>query len=227
MLATARRRIREKTDPRRLPEGKVLELLYHMKWEMEDRNKTTDFGKWCVWWTKCGKYRVVRNINELDPDESSFVACMGKTEVISRHKNLMRAFEACRLKHIETFQLQDDDVANNSLAMVREAEELGLDILHSSKESEPIPSQTSLNDEGDTRGKKRYSIFGLPVTAILRWMGKEDWTPEQAKQALAKEGIVVAKTTLQSQLHGGKVGRRGPPAKLTKEQRKTLESYVG
>lgn len=69
---------------------------------------------------------------------------------------------------------------------------------------------------------KRQKIFGHPVTSVLRWMGKEDWTKDDAKKALRKLGINTADSTIDIQLRAGKRGERGDPAILTGKQENEL-----
>ena len=70
----------------------------------------------------------------------------------------------------------------------------------------------------------RYSLYGHPATAVLRWMGKEGLTVEQAERLLQSHGLGVSGTTVRIQIRAGKTGDRGDPAALTHEQRKDLLS---
>lgn len=65
-------------------------------------------------------------------------------------------------------------------------------------------------------------VFGHTLTAVIRWMGKQAWTYEQASTALTKLNISVADATIRCQLTAGKKGTRGEPATLTEKQIKTL-----
>ena len=66
-------------------------------------------------------------------------------------------------------------------------------------------------------------VFGHKVTAVIRWMGKEGWEFEGAKQALAHFGVEPADATIQAALGHGRRGQRGEPAALAAEQIKSLE----
>ena len=79
--------------------------------------------------------------------------------------------------------------------------------------------------EGD-EGGKRYSIFGFNVTSVVRWMGKDAWTFQQARRAMRKLNLPVADATLQAQLRAGHIGTRGDPAKLTAEQVECLYALI-
>ena len=72
---------------------------------------------------------------------------------------------------------------------------------------------------------KRAKIFGHSVTAVLRWMGKNDWSFDDA--ALAVEelgGKMIADVTVKIQLKAGKVGQRGAPANITPSQARQLRA---
>ena len=70
---------------------------------------------------------------------------------------------------------------------------------------------------------KRASIFGHSVTAVLRWMGKEGWSFDDA--AVAVETLAEKRfsdTTIRIQLRAGKAGERGAPAPIDSKQRAKL-----
>lgn len=70
----------------------------------------------------------------------------------------------------------------------------------------------------------RAEIFGYSVTAVLRWMGLNNWTFEDAGVACATLGAGgISDTTIRIQLAAGKKGERGEPAPLTKAQAKQLK----
>lgn len=66
------------------------------------------------------------------------------------------------------------------------------------------------------------TLFGFPITAVIRWMGKDDWTFAPTRQVLATLGVVVADSTIHAQLRAGKLGQRGEPATLTEAQANQL-----
>jgi hypothetical protein len=69
----------------------------------------------------------------------------------------------------------------------------------------------------------RYDLHGHPVTAILRWMGKDSWKFHEARSTLDQLGLsAVSDATLKAQLYGGKTGTRGDPAPLTPDQEEHL-----
>jgi len=78
----------------------------------------------------------------------------------------------------------------------------------------------------DTASKPAGSmfIFEQPVTAVIRWMGKDQFSFAEAKAALraGKGSKMPADGTIKTQLQAGKNGLRGDPAKLTQEHIKIL-----
>jgi hypothetical protein len=64
------------------------------------------------------------------------------------------------------------------------------------------------------RPSTRYELFGFPVTAVLRFMGREGWTFADTRTALSKLGIECSDSTLRNQLRGGVKGDRGDPGRV-------------
>lgn len=58
-------------------------------------------------------------------------------------------------------------------------------------------------------------LWNHQPTAVLRWMGKEGWSFEDAKKVLKARGLNVKDPTIKTQLSAGRLGKRGAPAKLT------------
>jgi hypothetical protein len=78
------------------------------------------------------------------------------------------------------------------------------------------------------KGSHRYELYGQPITAILRWMGKNEWKYEDARNTLNKLGFTeVADPTLRAQLYGGKTGTRGEVPALDANQVETLNGLAG
>lgn len=89
-----------------------------------------------------------------------------------------------------------------------------------------VQDDTKTISQGE-KGGKRYNLWGFPITAVLRWMGKNEWKMEHAKRALHGLGITdVADPTYSAQLRAGKKGERGEPAKLTPEQIAELRKHA-
>lgn len=80
-------------------------------------------------------------------------------------------------------------------------------------------------------GRARMSIWGHPATAVLRWMGKQRFTKDQALAALedlkrdSELDKLPSPASISIFLQAGRTGRRGEPAKLTADQEKKLLGY--
>lgn len=90
-----------------------------------------------------------------------------------------------------------------------------------------------------TAGKKggfRYTIFGMPATAILRWMGGDGWTIDEAKAAMAKLGLTsIQDSTYKCQVYSGRkgvgddgeaLGTHGAAPELPAKQAKALNALI-
>lgn len=91
---------------------------------------------------------------------------------------------------------------------------------------EELPAHESDRAPAPTVKGARQSLFGFPVTHVLRWMGKDDWTMQEATVAMQRLGMDVAKATISAQLLAGRKGQRGEPANLTQDQIKQLYSTI-
>lgn len=72
------------------------------------------------------------------------------------------------------------------------------------------------------------TLFEQPITAVLRWMGKDGFTEEQAQACLDKLKVPALpfKDTVYNQIVAGKHGIKGAPAKLTADQQKQLRDIA-
>lgn len=86
------------------------------------------------------------------------------------------------------------------------------------------PEEEKPNRSSRSSGEgKRAKLFGYPVTAVIRWMGKEgDWDFKKASKALHEFGVEVADATIQAQLRAGAKGERGDPAPLREDEANEL-----
>tara|TARA_R100000808_G_scaffold6960_3_gene20371 strand:+ start:7120 stop:10173 length:3054 start_codon:yes stop_codon:yes gene_type:complete len=66
--------------------------------------------------------------------------------------------------------------------------------------------------------------FPQANTAIIRWMGREGFTFEEAQAALIEAGLEAAESTIKTQLGAGRRGLRGAVADLDESQKKWLLS---
>lgn len=89
---------------------------------------------------------------------------------------------------------------------------------------EKTTKRTKEKKDGTTSRKIcRCDIFGHPVTAVLRWMGREGWEFEDALTAVVTMGAsTISDVTIRLQLAAGRKGERGEPADITSAQAKIL-----
>jgi len=82
------------------------------------------------------------------------------------------------------------------------------------------PSSAPTSDPSPASGRSVQKIYGFPVTAVIRWMGTEGWTREQAAKVLSAYEVEVSPATIAIQLKAGKIKdtSRGEPASLTDDQ---------
>ena len=96
------------------------------------------------------------------------------------------------------------------------------------RESDPdAPAKTVTKKSGF--GKAKTLCFGLPVTAVLRWMGSDGWDYEEARDALATLKIFPSDNTIKNQLRdgGAKQHKYGDVPQLTDKQIKELYAASG
>lgn len=86
-------------------------------------------------------------------------------------------------------------------------------------EDDPVVVQYKTPEQ--QKETKRKKLYGHPATAILRWMGVEDWSYEEAQVAMRAHGFEMAESTIKTQFRMGRNGDR-PVPKLTKAQKKEL-----
>jgi len=81
-------------------------------------------------------------------------------------------------------------------------------------------------DYDSRSAEKRKRIFGFPITSVVRWMGKEGWTLDEARIAIRTLNCDITDSTLRTQLTAGKNGKRGEPAKLSISETEELYSTL-
>lgn len=69
------------------------------------------------------------------------------------------------------------------------------------------------------------TIWGFPLTSVIRWMGKEGWNFDRAFSVLKSLDRLVPEATVRSALSQGKTGKRGKPADLSKKQIQELNHF--
>lgn len=79
-------------------------------------------------------------------------------------------------------------------------------------------------DESTGRKGSKYTLFGQPATAIIRWCGKNGFTFESCRKALnAHKLSAVSDATIRIQIKA--MEKRGPIPELTKEQAADLKKH--
>ncbi len=87
-----------------------------------------------------------------------------------------------------------------------------------SKDSKVLVRNNIVQVTEGKKGGRRYSIYGFPVTAVLRWMGADAWDPQEVRKVMGKLQCPVEEDTIKAQLHAGRKGERGNPAALSDQQ---------
>jgi hypothetical protein len=144
----------------------------------------------------------------------------------TRHDTLERAAEKIKQTRvkIEAYAEYLKDRRDELLLTVDEAnKKLVAKVQQISTDRANAPA-TSTNVDG---GNRAY-IFSYSVTAVIRWMGKDQWGFKQARKvvdAFVGEGK-ISDATIRAQLLGGRNNERGDPANLTDEQVKQLKEKL-
>lgn len=83
-----------------------------------------------------------------------------------------------------------------------------------------------VKDANGDGGKQRVKVFGMSVTAVLRWMGADGWSMDKARKALTKLGLDIGEQTITSQVYSGRDpdSPRGDVPELSKEQGEALRA---
>jgi hypothetical protein len=80
-----------------------------------------------------------------------------------------------------------------------------------------------VREDGRQFGTSKKEIFGQPMTAVMRALGKMGWGWEKVQSCLKRLGVEAAESTIRQQVKCGGTGERGAPATLTPEQIKEIE----
>lgn len=87
-----------------------------------------------------------------------------------------------------------------------------------------VPETKAAKPQATTGQSKRVAIFGHAATAVIRAMGVQGFSFEEARKGMDRVGGQgIADATIKIQLAAGKKGERGDPAKLTAAQIATLK----
>lgn len=122
-------------------------------------------------------------------------------------------------------KIQQRVAALNAKIIERERKALGLcDSPKTTAREEGVAPVSKGKPKEDGKRKK---IYGYPATSVIRWMGKEGFSYEEAAKVLKHFGCDTAKNTVKIQLVAGKRGERGDPADLTLTQERELHKISG
>ncbi len=165
---------------------------------------------------------IANGLDAIVDDHRQAIADFGLN---TQHGTLERAAEKIKETRVkvEAYASYLDDRKQELLDALTEANrELLGKVQHLSDERAKAPITQTEN------GSTRAFIFGHPVTAVIRWMGKAGWKQAEAKAVVADilgEGE-IADGTVAAQLGAGRNGQRGDPANLTEEQVEQLNDKV-
>lgn len=83
----------------------------------------------------------------------------------------------------------------------------------------------SLDEEKENAPAAKNEIFGKAVTAVLKYLGKNNWDFEDAEKVVKHFNCRVAPSTIRGQLWIGSSGNMkwGKPAELSEKEVKQLE----
>lgn len=105
-----------------------------------------------------------------------------------------------------------------------------LEAIKKNKEDKRMASKTKAKktkkDSNGNGGFGRIDCMGHPVTAVLRWMGKEGFTSAQARGVMEELDVPVSPVTVQIQVNAGAKGERGEPAELSTTDEKTIRGIA-
>ena len=153
----------------------------------------------------CGLHVEHAAVNEKRLAEFGLTIADMTGEVIRDAKAIDRAYETSLKQRIEK-------LAPKPAAAAKPAE---------AKQDKPAKNSPDKKDNGP---RKQVQIFGHSATAVLRWMGKNNWNAEDAGVAMTTMGAkYISDTTIRIQLRAGAKGERGEPAPITREQAKKLK----
>lgn len=162
------------------------------------------------------------------------------SRIIGTHHTLEGVIILCEKHYMRRKAVHILD--SNKIHILKLAEELGIHLIQRAPNSNMLeggkpPKKVKEEDnslEGllkalktPKQGKSRIQFLGFPVTHVLRWMGANGWTKEQAIKVMEKANIAVAEGTIGIQVAAGKKGdkSRGETPELSKSQIKELNSY--
>lgn len=203
-----------------------------LEWNLP-KQEDMDMLKVTAWYSKCGEYKVARVVSRYDPESLYFVAMKSRIYEYADGSRSYRMFgfihqtEMGRPKEYRTLEgalnVCEEDAGKPSSGKG--------DVLQDAvtqKIDRAIAPTTVVKDGKVVHhgGKAKETIFGFPMTAVIRWMGVDCWNYDQARTALSFLKIKIADTTIHAQLRAGRKGERGPPAELSPGQERELYDLI-
>jgi SPP1 gp7 family putative phage head morphogenesis protein len=186
-----------------------------------------------------GAAKIMRNMVARVDVSRDRAERLARTEIISVHaEGQLDGFEKQGAKLVgmqaEVLTAGDDKVcpvctnAAKELYTIKEAR--GIIPLHPNCRCCWTPANIG-EKRGKLKGKRKpllktnpvisapaAGLWGHQPTAVLRWMGQDGWSAEDAQRAMQASGVEVSLPTIKTQLGAGRTGQRGDPAKLTNDQ---------
>lgn len=111
-------------------------------------------------------------------------------------------------------------------AILRASKSLAKEEADTAKEVEakvvkPVDKKSKDHSKSSSDGKGRVTIMGCAMTAVIRWMGNEEWSFAEVKYVLEQLEVEAADNTIRWQLRAGRKEEL-PLAELDKAQKKEL-----
>lgn len=193
------------------------------------------------WFSLCSRYSVMRKLSDYE-NGNEFIGMIFKRvkhftywEPVVRAKTLELCFGKIEAWHMKATGALF--VSSNASQRVADAALFNLDSLPdgvryvANPKDSPVPAEPEGQREGkrvgtSMPGQSRINLFGHPITAVIRWMGKQGWDFSDASKALANVGGSCAEATVRAQLRAGKLGQRGEPANITSDEAKKLTQAI-
>lgn len=99
------------------------------------------------------------------------------------------------------------------------------------EDAEAIPPKPEKKGEPSKKKEpivvKKDNIFGFSVTAVLRWMGKQGYSSEEATKVLNHFRVDISPATVKIQVKAGSKGERGAPATLSPKEADEIKGLLG
>lgn len=154
-------------------------------WWLKPRTgELTDVSDYWVWWSKCQRYRIVRNVprkgEDCYADTFCFVAVFGKNAVLLRSPNMEACFEEIAKDAIKRYEVES--ITTNADDLLMEASMAGLDFLPDRPAIVETRIVPIVEDHGEKPKKDKKLGVTKEIIALLEKATK--------KQPVTKEAIL-------------------------------------